>query len=207
MKHLRVLFIATSILATVAFAEESARPKGQGLSNPDISANFLGLGRTQLSNERHSFENGWRLQEAELQFTSNVDPYLRAVALVSIAQENGEWGIDPEEVYAETISLPSVTFKFGKFKAAVGRHNLLHTHAYPFIDAPLINQQLLGEEGLNDVGASASVMLPLSWYSEVIAQMINAQNPEIFGSPKPGQVAGIVHLKNLWDLSDASTLE
>jgi hypothetical protein len=179
--------------------------------NPDVSVNILGLYSHDIqgSEDRSaSFHNGLSFQEAELQLTSDVDPYFRANALFSMAQEeNQKFGFDPEEVYFETISLPILTLKAGKFKAGFGKHNQLHTHAFPFIDAPLINQDLLEGEGLNDMGISAAFLIPVSWYSEITAQAIGTNNPILFNSPHSSDVAGLGYLKNLWDLSDSLTFE
>jgi hypothetical protein len=151
------------------------------------------------------------LQEAEIQFTADVDPYFKAVALFSVSQEDKvsprKFGIDPEEVYLETLSLPSVTIRAGKFKMAMGKHNQLHSHAYPFIDGPLINTQLLGEEGLNEAGVSAALLLPTGWFSEITAQAFENSNDTLFNSPTSNDAGGLVHLKNLWDLSDDLTAE
>src|SRR6185295_19409236 len=127
----------------------------------------------------------------------------------SVAQKAGttEFGIDPEEVFLETISLPSVTLRAGKFKAALGKHNMLHTHAYPFIDAPLINQVLLGDEGLNEVGFSAAVLLPSPWFSEFTAQLVTNSNDTLYNSPSSKDMAGVGRLKNLFDLTDDLTME
>ncbi|MBS1983666.1 MAG: hypothetical protein JST16_05790 [Bdellovibrionales bacterium] len=172
--------------------------------NPDASVNILTLYKNSTSGR--STDNGFALQEAEMQFTSDVDPYFRASALFSVARDNGEWGIDPEEVFAETTSLPYVTLKAGRFKTALGKHNQLHTHAFPFIDAPLINQLLLGEEGIKDEGLSAAVLLPLPWFSEVTVQE-SSGHADVFNSPNRDALATTARLKNLWDLSDSTTLE
>jgi hypothetical protein len=210
-------------LLSTSLAVAAEPPAGAGKAfNPDISANFLGLWQhgTGLSNDRGAPPaNGFSLQEAELQFTADVDPYLRASALFSVAQEPTgtpgelEWGIDPEEVYLETISLPVVTLKVGKFKLALGKHNQLHTHAFPFIDAPLIHQALLGDEGVNEVGLSAAALIPASWYSELIVQGFSPTNDTLFndtasGTPtRSGDVGALVRWKNLLDLSDDLTAE
>jgi hypothetical protein len=98
--------------------------------------------------------------------------------------------------------------KLGKFKAFMGKHNILHTHAYPFIKAPLANEALLGDEGLNDVGASAAVLLPGSWFNELTVQYLRGEGEnEEFNSPTPGDGVGLAHWKNLFDLSDDLTME
>lgn len=183
----------------------------QGRSNPDISVNFLGLylnGNGVSSDPQAPAHKGFSLQEAELQFMSDVDSYLRASALFSVGKEaGGEYSIDPEEIFVETISLPKITLRAGKFKMAFGKHNQLHTHAFPFIDAPLILQRLVGEEGLNESGISASLLLPASWYSELTLQAFSLTNAELYGSTDSNHTGGLVRFKNLWDLTDDLTLE
>lgn len=180
--------------------------------NPDIGVNFLGLLQrgTALSSERSKTpHNGLSLQEAELQFNADVDVYFKAVALFSVAQKSDstDFGFDPEEVYVESLSLPSITVRAGKFKLALGKHNQLHTHAFPFIDAPLIQQQLLGDEGLNEVGISTAALLPTVWYSELILQAFNPSNETLYNSRSSGDVGGLARVKSLWDLTDDLTLE
>jgi hypothetical protein len=199
--------------------------------NPDISVNFLGYARKSNLNTGDSIgrttdvHNGFTFQEAEMQFFADVDPYFRANALFSLSPgadaesidtssgtptlvKTSSFGLDPEEVFFESLSLPVVSVKVGKFKTALGKHNTLHTHAFPFVDAPLINQDLLGAEGLNDTGVSVSSLVPyVSWYMEVTAQAINNSNEILYNSPNSGDVAGVVQLKNLWDLTEDSTVE
>lgn len=209
------------ILCTSALAEEysPSSAAGAGASkalNPDVSVNFLGYARRSnvnsgdLIGRTSDVHNGFTFQEAEMQFFADVDPYFKANALFSVAPESGKssFSIDPEEVFFESISLPVVTAKLGKFKAALGKHNTLHTHAFPFVDAPLINQDLLGKEGLNDTGVSFSALVPeVSWFMEFTGQAINNSNDTLYNSPNSGNVAGVLQLRNLWDLSDDSTLE
>jgi hypothetical protein len=129
--------------------------------------------------------------------------------LLSVAQEAGKtgYGIDPEEVFLESTSLPYVTVKAGKFKMALGKHNMLHTHAFPFIDAPLIHQIVLGDEGLNESGVSAAALLPFHWFSEVTAQAFSVTNDSLYGSNAAGDVGGLLKFKNLFDLTDDLTME
>lgn len=202
-----------SLFVGSLFAAACAQAADGKPFNPDLSVNFLGLAQsgTSYSNDRTvaNSHNGLQLQEAELQFLSDVDPYFRASALLSISQQDGktDFGIDPEEVYLETISLPYVTIRAGKFKMALGKHNQLHTHAFPFIDAPLISQRLLGSEGLNENAVSAAGLFPLPWFSELTVQGFSLANSSVFGTYNSGDVGALAHLKNLWDLNDDTTME
>lgn len=193
------------------------------LNAPNMSANALFLARNSNFHKEDvnpssvdAQPNGVGLQEAELQFYADVDPYTRLSLLLSVApsyESNGteveeKWGIEPEEAFAESNVIADVTLKIGKFKGFMGKHNLLHTHAYAFIDAPLANTLLLGDEGLNDAGVSAAILLPSSWFSELTLQYLRGkgENAE-FKSPSPGDSVGLVHWKNLFDVSDVLTME
>ena len=197
------------ITSPACFAASDVNSK---YANPDISVNFLTLyqngNRGNDVSSAFGEMNGFTLQEAELQFFSDVDPYFRANILLSVSQSTptSEFGIEPEEVFVETTDLPNVTFKIGKFKAAFDRHNLMHTHAFPFIDAPLIDQQLVGDS-LDEVGVSAAALLPADWFSEVTLQALQGQNEILFGSPNRNSLASLLHLRNLWDLSDEVTMD
>jgi hypothetical protein len=207
----------TPILAPTQSSPSFLPTRGSSF-NPDIGINTLIL--YQNSNRGNDVtaedRNGFNLQEAELQFAADVDPYWRFSSIFAIHQEyeagppiERPWVIEPEEAFAETLAVPSVTLKAGKFKTAFGKHNTLHTHAFPFIDAPIANQTLLGDEGLNDTGASLSALLPTPWFLEITAQAVSGKSEglDYFDSASPNDVVGILHLKNLWDLSDDLTME
>ncbi len=50
--------------------------------------------------------------------------------------------------------------------------------------------------------------MPFSWYSEITAQYLRGEGENAeFKSPGPGDAVGIGHWKNLWDLTDALTME
>ena len=212
------------ITASLAYAQDSsgsaATAAHRGLMNPDISANVLMLyTNSSRGNQSSSAEqNGPSVQEAEVQFLSDVDPYTRLNVVLSVHQDpiadgstarSGEWKIEPEEAYAESIALPLVTLRAGKFKAAFGKHNQMHTHAFPFVDQPLVNTAFLGGEGLNDVGISAAVLLPIGWYSEITGQVLSGktETDQAFNSRSTNDNVYLLHLKNLWDVSDDLTLE
>ncbi len=217
---------AVLTFSSVAAAEETApaatqqpaQPTSQILPskgkafNPDISANFLGLlsrGTNRSSARTAVPRNGFTLQATEFMFSADVDPYFRAITLLSVRQEGGTSGniIEPEEAYLETLSLSRIGIRAGKFKLAFGKHNTLHTHAFPFIDAPLIHEAVFGDEGLNEVGVSAAYLLPTSWYSELIVQAFDPANGTLFSSPSAGDLGGLARFKNLWDLTDDLTAE
>lgn len=192
--------------------------------NPAISAVGLVLAGGSSRSERAvgtpgDLRTGIFVQEVELRASAIVDPFFRAdVAIAGSADE-----IAFEEAYLTTLELPRVTFRAGQMHSTVGRHNLLHTHAFPFITAPLPWRALMGEEGLSDPGLSADVLLPLPFYTEITAQAFQGEWTPLEGSIEddPATAADesipdrrhdrdfayVGHLKTLFDLSDSTTLE
>jgi len=212
----------------IAVSQESApmptssMPPGRGNSfNPEISANGLILYQNRGANSpTESVEpNGLSLQEFELQFVADVDPYSRFFALLSLHPETSfnatenkletEYHFDPEEIFAESIAIPRMIAKAGKFRASFGRQNLLHTHALPFIDEALFQTALLGEEGLNDLGVSLAALIPAPWFSEVTVQALqgDAEGVSYLNSNTSNDHAYLARLRNLWDLSPSATIE
>ena len=161
--------------------------------NPNIGVNFL----TKYEQNSFNQNEGFAVQEAELSMKADVDPYLTASVMLSVSPKTpggDEYSINPEELFVETIFIPKLTLRAGKFYGAFGKHNLLHTHAFPFVDAPLVSSSVLGNEGFNQTGVSAALLLPTTWYSEMILQS--------FGNSR-----NLAHYRNLFDLNDDTTLE
>lgn len=192
-----------------AFAQQSGSGQSRGNTfNPDTSVvgTFLYRNSNRGNGVTDDEPNGFLLDEAELQFAADIDVYLRANVIFAIHREDGEWAIEPEEAYVETLSLPVTTLKVGKFKTVLGKYNTVHAHALPFVDNQLISEALLGEEGLNGEGLSAAALIPAKWFSEFTVQAISP-NVDPFKSTSPNGNATIAHFKNLWDLTDDLTME
>jgi hypothetical protein len=208
---MRVL-LCILFLCSFALAQEAPKSRGNSF-NPDIGVNGLFLYRNSTRGHdpiASDPKNGFGVQEAEIQFASDVDPYLRAVANFALEKEAGVWEFAPEEIYGETIGLSLLSVKFGLQNLLVNKHNSFHTHAFPFIDAPLVNSEVLGtEEGLRDVGVSVAALVPTNWFMELTLQAFQGdsdQNP-IFGSQSPNDGVGLAYLDTLFDLTEAMTLQ
>lgn len=211
---LRLIAFACLFITSSAFAQSTA------LKSPNISANALFLYQnSNFHNDGDDTENrnGLDLQEAELAFYSDVDPYSRLTMLLAVHPEytanasggvDQTWAIEPEELYADSSAIEGVGLKIGIFKGAFGKHAQLHTHAFPFVLPPVVVANLVGDEGLSDVGVSVGKMLPTSWFSELTLQYLRGkgENSE-FSSQSPNSGVELIHWKNLVDLSDDATLE
>jgi len=152
------------------------------------------------------------LHETEVSLQAAVDPYARADFFLSFSRNpvTGEYGVEVEEGYLTTLSLPaSLQLKAGKFRSAIGRINPVHPHALPFIDLPNAFVNYFGEEGLKDEGLSLSWLMPTkSFYQELIFQTTSgySESPAFTRSEK-NRLLYISHLKNFFTLNDNTTLE
>ena len=194
MRNRSIQFALFSSLALVSSAAYAQNPGAAHAMNPDVGANFLIEGRH--ASEVKDISQGVTLREAEFSFKSDVDPFWTAMMIFSVSHSDNnakEYGIEPEEVYIDSTFIPNLTLRAGKFYGLFGKHNSLHTHAFPFIDAPLVNQALLGD-GLNAPGVSASYLIPTPFFSEMTIQGF-----ENFKT--------LAHLRSLFDVNEDSTLE
>jgi len=119
---------------------------------------------------------GFTIPNAELTLDGAVDPYFRGfTSLVFKLDDEGETGVELEEMYFLTSSLPAnLQLKGGQFFAEFGRQNTQHPHAWAFVDQPLVFGRLLGPEGLRGQGARLSWLLPTSFYAEAMLGVLNS---------------------------------
>jgi hypothetical protein len=209
---------AEPMQATAATAPASTAKGVTNSFNPAISVNGLfggGFSSNPATTRRLSdptFHNGFNFQEAEVQFTADVDPYWKANFILAV---NRDGKAEIEEGYVTSEQLPydllpsDTSLKLGKFFAGFGKHNLLHAHQFPFIDRPLINQTVFGDEGLKEPGMGLSYLLPTSWFSELTFQGLAGENESLFRASEDSKPRGayLGHWKNFFDVSDSTTLE
>ncbi len=178
-------------------------------ANPDISVigDFRGLYR---SYGKHNFDAV--LNEAEFSFQSVIDPYARADFFYSVSEDpaTGKFSGEVEEGYLTTLALPAhLQLKAGRFKQSLGRLNLVHPHALPFIDMPDVYVNFFGEEGLKGDGVSLSWLIPNpGFYQELTfeATDVDPSSPT-FERSTANNYLYLAHLRNFWDLSANATIE
>jgi hypothetical protein len=135
--------------------------------NPDISviSRFLvhsDDGATLDAGVRKFSRPDLSFQELELAIQAYLNPFAKADVIMTLPGPDLEAGkLGVEEVYATVLrGLPlDMNLRIGKYRAEFGKMNMTHPHAWPFITAPLVEERFLGE-ALNDLGISASVLLP-----------------------------------------------
>ena len=175
------------------------------LLNPDISliGDFIGTaGRNTISPSR-SLE----LHESEVGMQAIIDPYARADAFISF----GETGVNVEEGYVTFTALPAgLLLKVGKMRAEFGKVNTIHNHALPFIDRPLVTNNLVGgEDGIDDAGISLSRFLPApkNWFFQGTAQVYRGDSADVFTAARRQDVSVVGHLRLYRDLGESTNID
>ena len=175
--------------------------------NPAISVNGLLLG-TYVDQGRddatREVKTGLDIQEIELVLEASVDTFFHSKLILAMEEVDA---IEIEEFITEVLILNNLSLRAGKFFAPFGKHNLLHTHAFPFIDAPLINEEILGEEGINEIGVGLAYLLPTPWFSEIQVQFLEGENEALFNGPLNDDFLYLAHLRNLLDITPDLTAE
>jgi hypothetical protein len=161
-RHKRALVLLFVMLVGIAIAGNA-----QTTVNPDISviSRFLvhtDDGAKLESGVREFSRPDFSFQELELAMQAYLNPFSKADIIMTLPGpdlEAGKLGI--EEAYATILrGLPlDMNLRVGKYRAEFGKLNMMHPHAWPFITAPLVQERFFGE-ALNDLGISASVLLP-----------------------------------------------
>jgi hypothetical protein len=203
---LSCVLAAAMLLCGPATAAAQTSTMFSNLANPAIGMNALFDGQAAPTLDE---PYGLKFDSAEISLIAVVDPYW---TLVSNIVFNGDGTVDPEEVWARSTNIPAIQLKLGKIRGTFGKHGLLHTHAFPFIQSPIVMPNTIGEEGFKDAGVEAAWLTPLPWYAELtggVYQAIpaDADHPLDFGSKSHGNVPYLFHFKNQLDLNDATTAE
>jgi len=212
-----VLFLVAVITAARADAQSSTATGVSNKFNPAISVNGLLLGRVADQSTDPSV-NGIDLQEAEVRFTSIVDPYWKANLTFAIhpshdhdheegeGESHGGYAGDLEQAYVDGTALPGGwAMRLGKDYLPFGKHVPLHTHEFAFVDAPVAVSTFLGDHSLTEVGARVAHALPVPWYMDLAAYAVNGSSSIFDGSSR--NLAYGARVENMVDLSDNSTLE
>lgn len=152
--------------------------------NPQISVILQGLFTEYFSDDEDDFHvagvatgsdagptaEGFALGESELALSANADDLLFGFFNLAFEVEDGDSELEVEEAFVETLALPhGFAAKGGQFLSAIGYHNALHSHAWDFVDPPLVYDALLDRHFL-DAGAQLSWLAPLDLYVQLGAE-------------------------------------
>ncbi|MDZ7319559.1 MAG: hypothetical protein ONB11_10415 [candidate division KSB1 bacterium] len=160
-KCLIPLFIFSLVTINLLFAQTK---------NPDISiiTDFRTFTHDDAALSAEKNKLNLSLHEIELALQGYLNPYARAD--IYLAKHGIEGPLEIEEASATFLrGLPlGLNIKVGKYLVDFSKLNLLHPHAYLFVERPLLHRIYFGDDGFNDTGINASLLLPTgSVYSEV----------------------------------------
>lgn len=195
--------------ATGASAIQSLNPDLSFIA--DLAGAWFSTKRPLETGEHDPRNNGFTLQQLELAASSAVDPYFRFDSFIvfrvprpptdGAAAGSGEpGGVEIEEVYATTTSLPAnLQLRVGQFLTRFGRFNPTHPHTWDFVDQPLEIGRLFSPDGNRGLGFELSYLTPLPWYAELVGSMTHDSALAISHA---GNLQGMVALKQFFALSD-----
>ncbi|UCF64421.1 MAG: hypothetical protein JSW33_00925 [bacterium] len=186
----------------------SERSRALQALNPEISltGDMLGKYLMKVPHYTQQERSGFQFRVAELALQSNLDPFSMAKVIFEFSPEE----IGLAEAYITWINaLPRLNIKAGKFRQQFGVINRWHAHALDQIEYPLPIALFMGEEGLNQIGISASWLMPskLADASELVLEVTNAQNEVLFSGDEFSLPATLLHFKNYYDLNPDTYLE
>ncbi|HET7872536.1 MAG TPA: hypothetical protein VFL42_08495, partial [Terriglobales bacterium] len=173
--------------------------------NPDISAigDFIANAGHNPVVPTPSFQ----MHETELGFQAIIDPYARGDFFLSF----GEAGVNLEEGYITFTALPaSFVARAGKMRASFGKVNTMHNHVLPWVNRPLVTQNLVGnEDGINDAGVSVNRYLPApkNWFLDFTGQVFRGDSTDVFQAQVKNDVSVVGHLRAYRDLTENANID
>jgi hypothetical protein len=173
--------------------------------NPDISVigDFIGAAGHNPFSDFPAFQ----MHESEVGFQAIIDPYARGDFFISF----GEEGVNLEEGYITFTALPAgFVVRGGKMRAAFGKVNTLHNHVLPWIDRPLVTNNLVaGEDGINDAGLSVTRILPApkGFFLEGTGQVFRGDSDGVFKSSQRSDVSAVAHLRGYRDITESTNVD
>src|ERR1700736_5876255 len=177
--------------------------------NPDISmiGDSIGSAGHNPVNPTPSLQ----MHESELGVQAIIDPYARGDFFLSF----GEQGVNLEEGYITLTALPAgLVAKVGKFRGAFGKVNTLHNHVLPWIDRPLVSNNLVaGEDGIDDAGVSVERILPApkGIFMELTGQVFRGdsgdQQHPLYRAYSNSDVSTIAHLRTYKDITESTNID
>ncbi|PYX08618.1 MAG: hypothetical protein DMG85_10255 [Acidobacteria bacterium] len=177
--------------------------------NPDISVigDFIGKAGGNSVQPTPSLE----MHESEVGFQAIIDPYARGDFFISF----GESGVNLEEGYITFTALPAgIVARVGKMRSVFGKVNMMHNHVLPWVDRPLVTNNLVGgEDGIDDAGVSISRIIPApkGLFLEATGQVFRgdsgADGSPVFHASRDSDVSAVAHLRSYADINESTNID
>lgn len=109
-----------------------------------------------------------QVRELEAALYAPIDHVFDGFASLAAHQETDGAKFEIHEAYfGSTKLIPRSRFKVGQFFLGIGRLNQFHRHDWPFISAPTVHRNFLGEEAAMDSGIEYGWLAPLPFYLDL----------------------------------------
>jgi len=173
--------------------------------NPDVSVigDFIGAGGRNTIRPLPALE----MHESEVGLQAIIDPYARGDFFFTF----GEQGVDLEEGYITFTSLPGgFVARVGKMRSSFGVVNTLHNHVLPWIDRPVVSEDLVGgEDGIDDAGVSVNRILPVpkGIFLEATGQVFRGDSGDVFSHTRKSDISTVGRLRAYRDLTESTNLD
>src|SRR5947209_17524945 len=95
-------------------------------------------------------------------------------------------------------------------RAAFGKVNTLHNHVLPWVDRPLVTQNLVGgEDGIDDAGFSVQRIIPApaNWFLEGPGQVFRGDSSDVYLAQVKNDVSVVARLRAYRDLPENTTID
>jgi hypothetical protein len=197
-KYLRMASAVLLSIATSAYAETPVN--NEAVFNPAFSLILTGTyGQFQRDptipatgfamNPNPGHVQGFSIGETELGISANIDPDFRGVATMSI---DATGGIAVENGFVQSTSLgDGLNLKFGRFFSGLGYLNEQHSHAWDFVDQPLVYATLWNNQLAED-GVQLKWLAPTDSFLEIGGELGRGLDYPGTNTPKNGSNAGAV---------------
>ncbi len=196
---------------TSSLVMPAGSPAVAGVSgfNPEIGV--TGTVQTKLTQNSNDAEGNdtIALKELELNFAQVVDPFSRLDAIISFNDNIEAQNVNIEEAYYTRWELPlGFIGQIGKFRAKIGKENLMHLHRLDTTDYPLVIRDFFGEEGLAASSARLQNTIPNPWDLpiEITGEVLRGNNGPSFSGISRRPIFN-THLKTFFEPTKDTNLE
>jgi hypothetical protein len=166
----RLLLAASVLMPSIGFSQNQD-PSGMKAS---VSVDIVG---DYNAKKDSGASDKLQPRGAEVMFYGPIDPMFDGVLSFAAHPEEGEALFEAHEAYLGSDRLiPMSRFRIGQFFLGVGRLNQTHTHEWPFISSPIVQERFFGPEGVLDSGVEYSILLPLPFYLDLTVGATNGFN-------------------------------
>ncbi len=178
--------------------------------NPEIGMVADMVGQLSESSADGDGNDKLSVREIELVVGHPIDPYSRFDATLTFSDIENP---DIEEAYITHWGLPGeMKTKIGRMRPKIGKASAVHGDVLDTADEPLVVSKYFGKEGLFRTGVELTGFVPAPWTAvthELTAGLMEGgvgEDGTLFGATRR-RPSFYTHLKNFWDISDASNVE